>query len=382
MLQIFSRSVRKARRILDIGFVTQNLEVGRQLKEFVTQREGVSLRLLASEKVGPSFDAGGLSVFVYDLDAGKDAQMREFERFMAQRPAQIPVIVLSPAVDDELLRWLLRLRVADWLKTPLSPGELIAACGRVMTQATSARQEVKCITFIGARGGAGATSIAVQAALLAARGKPPNSTCLVDLDLATGACAEYLDLQPAWALDEIIANPARLDNHMLETMTAAHGQGVSVLSARRRFGDGFTFAPEVITRTLDLASQRFQTLVVDLPRHMESWSDAVILGSSDLYVVTEFSVPGLKTARRLLADIATQYGGEVTPKVIVNKYSRSLFGTGLSATEVKELLGDGLAGYVSADDRLLREAIDRGVPTTEVKARNAFAADISKIMGF
>ena len=138
----------------------------------------------------------------------------------------------------------------------------------------------------------------------------------------------------------------------------------------------------MITRTLDLASQRFQTLVVDLPRHMESWSDAVILGSSDLYVVTEFSVPGLKTARRLLADIATQYGGEVTPKVIVNKYSRSLFGTGLSATEVKELLGDGLAGYVSADDRLLREAIDRGVPTTEVKARNAFAADISKIMGF
>jgi pilus assembly protein CpaE len=169
---------------------------------------------------------------------------------------------------------------------------------------------------------------------------------------------------------------------MLETMTATHRQGVSVLSARRKFGDDFGFAPEVITRTLDLASQRYQTLIVDLPRHAESWTDGVILGSSDVFVVTDFSVPGLKTARRMMLDLASQYGGEVNARVIVNKYSRSLFGTGLSVSEVKDLLGDGLAGYVQADDRLLREAIDRGVPTTDIKARNGFASDVAKIVGY
>ena len=155
-----------------------------------------------------------------------------------------------------------------------------------------------------------------------------------------------------------------------------------MISARRKFGDDFGFAPEVITRTLDLASQKFQTLVVDLPRHAESWSDGVILGSSDVFVVTDFSVPGLKTARRMMLDLAAQYGGEVNAKVIVNKYSRSLFGTGLSAGEVKDMLGDGLAGYVSADDRLVREAIDRGIPATDIKGRNAFVSDIAKIVGY
>ena len=221
MLQIFSRSVRKAKRILDIGFVTQDLEIGRQLKDFVSKREGVNLRVVASEKVVPGYDAGGLSVFVYDLDSSNDTSMREFERFMAQRPAHVPVIVLSPAVEDDLVRWLLRLRVADWIKTPLSPGELIAACGRVMTQPGGPKQEVKCLTFMGARGGVGTTSIAIHAALLAAKSQTtPNATCIVDLDLTAGACAEYLDLQPAWALDEIIADPARLDHHMLETSRA------------------------------------------------------------------------------------------------------------------------------------------------------------------
>lgn len=224
MLQLFSRSIRQADPILGIGFVTQNEEVGRQLRDYVAAHDGLDLTLIASSTVGPGFEPGNIRIFVYDLDSATDGSLREFERFMAQRPQQLPVIVLSPAVGDELVRWLLRLRVDDWVKAPLSPGELIAACARVLSHSGSAsRQDLKCLTFVGARGGAGATSVAVHAALLSAQAvksaTPP--TCIIDLDLTGGACAEYLDLRPAWALDEIIANPARLDPHMLEIMTVA-----------------------------------------------------------------------------------------------------------------------------------------------------------------
>lgn len=384
MLQIFSRSVRTANPIMGIGFVTQNEEVGRQLKEYIAQREGVDLSLIASAKVVPGFDARGISIFVYDLESSSEASQREFERFMMQRPQQLPVIVLSPALGDDLVRWLLRLRAADWLKAPLSAGELIAACGRVLSQSIGAKSELKCMTFLGARGGVGATTIAVHSALLAAAKSKSNapSTCIVDLDLTGGACAEYLDLAPAWALDEIIANPARLDPHMMESMTATYKNRIDVLSAQRRFGEAFTFAPEVITRTLDIVSQSHQTLVVDLPRHVENWTDAVILGSSDVYVITDFSVPGLKAARRMVNDLTGQFGELVKPKVIVNKFNRTFFGTGISTSEIKELLGDVLAGHISADDRLLRESIDRGVPTTDIKPRNSFVTELSKILGY
>ena len=384
MLQIFSRSVRSANPIMGIGFVTQNEDVGRQLKEYVAQSEGVDLTLIASAKVVPGFDPRGVSIFVYDLDSSTEAAQREFERFMAQRPQLLPVIVLSPALGDDLVRWLLRLRVADWLKAPLSAGELIAACGRVLSQGGVAKTDLKCMTFLGARGGVGTTSIAVQAALLAAeRSKSTTpTTCVVDLDLTGGACAEYLDIRPAWALDEIIANPARLDPHMLELMTSTYKNTLDVLSAQRKFGEAFTFAPDVITRTLDIVSQSHQTLVVDLPRHVENWTDAVILGSSDIYVITDFSVPGLKAARRMVNDLSQQFGENVKPKVVVNKFNRPLFGTGISSSEMRDLLGDVLAGHISADERLLREAMDRGVPTTDIKPRNSFVNDLSKILGY
>jgi pilus assembly protein CpaE len=119
---------------------------------------------------------------------------------------------------------------------------------------------VKCLTFVGARGGVGATTIALHTALIQARAAAPAiTTCLIDLDLVSGSCADYLDLKANWQIDELIANPARLDSHMLDTMTATHTTGSAVLSAHRKYGEKFSFSEEIITRTLELATRNTRT---------------------------------------------------------------------------------------------------------------------------
>jgi pilus assembly protein CpaE len=285
----------------------------------------------------------------------------------------------------------MRLGAFDYLVKPITPERLAstvrdaiafgAASGRSKTEL---KPTARCLTFIGARGGVGTTSIAVHVALLAARRNKnsSNEACIVDLDLLNGACAEYLDVQPAWDLDEIIADPSRLDGRMVELMTSQHKQGVAVISTRRSFGERFDFPPTIVTRTMDIASQKYQSMIIDLPRYDESWSDGVIMGSSEVFVVTDYSVPGLKAARRMMNDLIAKYGADLKIKVIINKYSRSMFGNVISAATVKDLLGDNFAGYVAADDRLVREAIDRGLPTTDLKSRNAFVSDIAKIVGY
>lgn len=381
MFQIFNRPAVGAKRIMQIGFVTQDAEIGAQLKDFVSKRDGVDLRLIESASVTAGAAPKDIGVFVYDLDATRDASLQEFDRFMNQRPPAVPVIVLSPAITDELVRWFLRLRVADWIKTPLSPGELIAACGRVVSQASPKKQDVKCLTFMGARGGVGATTIAIHAALiLGSKSVPAAPACLIDLDLTSGSCADYLDLAPGWQVEELIANPGRLDNHMLEGMIASHATGIGVLSAQRKFCERQAVGDEVVTRALDLALQKYSNLVIDLPRHAESWTEPVLLGSTQVFVVTEFTIPGLKAAKRLTADIAERFGSEVTPKVVVNKYRRNLLGSSISMHEVKEILRGSFAGTVGEEAKLVREAIDRGIPTTAIKPRNAVMTDLAKIL--
>ncbi len=382
MLQIFGRSAKKGKRILQIGLVTQDTEMSKQLREFVAKRDGVELLMIKSSAVTPTASPKDISIFAYDLSSTAEDSLKEFDRFMTERPQNVPVIVLSPSVEDALLRWFLRLRVSDWVKTPLSPGELISACGRAISQGDVNRQDVKCMTFVGARGGVGTTTLAIHSALIQSRSAAAvASTCLVDLDLVAGACSDYLDLVPNWQIDELISDPARLDSHMLDTMTATHASGIAVVSAHRKFAERFTFSADVVTRTLDLATQKYQNLIVDLPSHTESWSDNVFLGSSQVYIVSDFTVPGLKSARRMVDDITAHYDGEVVPKVIINKYSKSFFAGRLSVNEAKALLRDSLAGFIRDEASLLREAIDRGVPTTEIKKNNSVIVDLLKIVG-
>ena len=86
MLQIFSRTTRNARRILTIGCVTQDAEMGAQFKAFVAERDGVDLTLIHSSAVTATSPPPKVSVFVYDLDVSTESSVREFDRFMQSRP--------------------------------------------------------------------------------------------------------------------------------------------------------------------------------------------------------------------------------------------------------------------------------------------------------
>jgi pilus assembly protein CpaE len=154
-----------------------------------------------------------------------------------------------------------------------------------------------------------------------------------------------------------------------------------VLSARRKFGDSKPIPEDLITKPMDLAAQQFGVMVIDVPRSAGPWLDNVVAGATDLFVVTEFTVPGLKLARNLVNQIVETYGAETKPRVIVNKYERSFFGSNLSSTEAKELLGPYLAGFINTDVKLASEAINRGVFTTDIKPSNKIFSSISKIVG-
>ena len=60
MLQIFGRSTKNAKRILQIGFVTQDTVIGAQLKKFVAERDGLDLRLIESASVTAASKHSGI----------------------------------------------------------------------------------------------------------------------------------------------------------------------------------------------------------------------------------------------------------------------------------------------------------------------------------
>ncbi len=381
MFQYF-KSSSHGQRSLKIGFVSPDATTRKQISDVVGKQEGIEFKFLDRKSITAKSILKDVNVLVYDLDTSSEAELLELDRFMGDRPQSVPVVVISTSMDEELVRWLLRLRVADWLRQPMSAGELMSACGRALSQAQAQKSDVKCMAFLGARGGVGTTTLAIHAALALAKQVPGSpSTCLVDLDFNTGAASDYLDLQPGWQVDELMSDPGRLDALMFGGMLGQHKSGIAVLSAQRKYGLATDFPEDVVTQPLEFALQKYTNLVVDVSRSAEKWANNVLQGATQVFVVTEFTVPGLKSGRRLVNELRDRYGDDIQPKVIVNKYQKSLFGSNLSSTEAKELLGTYLAGFIQDDSRLVNEAINRGIPTTEIKKNNHIQRDLAKIIG-
>ncbi len=322
------------------------------------------------------------AVVVVDLDSKRRESLVALQGLMARTAGAIPVIVLTDSFDDALARWFLQIRVADFLRKPVEPKEVLRACIRALRATDSLPEEQgRILSFMGAAGGVGTTTLAIEGAmlLLKAGGRDADSTCLVDLDVQAGMCADYLDLDPRLDLDEIGPFPERLDSQLLEVMLASHASGLAVVAARGRAAQRRPLDPGVVVRLLDLVSARFDNVVIDLPRAWEPWTDQVLLGSNKVYVVTDMTVPGLRLGRRLAAGIAERMK-EVKPRVVCNRFEQQMFGTGLRRADVERALDGFLAGTVANNYKLVREAIDRGVPLDAVKNGSAVSSDLKKIL--
>jgi pilus assembly protein CpaE len=163
-------------------------------------------------------------------------------------------------------------------------------------------------------------------------------------------------------------------------MLSHHETGLAVISAPHRPAEMRSFDPNVVTRLLDLVSSHFDYVVIDMPRTWFSWTDNVLVGSNKLYIVSEMTVPGLRHAKQLVTAISERLGPDLHPKIIVNRFEQHYFTPGLRRADIKQALGASFAGTIPNNYRLVREAIDRGVPLDEIKAGNNVATELKKLL--
>ncbi len=330
-----------------------------------------------------SFDPGDASVAILDLDAENPDELAALQRLMARLGRRPPVVVVTRGFNAEVARQLVQLRVADFLVKPLNPLDLVRACARVAQGPVEEEvREAEIFTFLPAAGGVGVTTLAIQTAMTLLNSGPRSGvkTCLVDLDFQHGACADYLDLEPRLDLSEIEPRPERLDRQLLEVMLSHHSSGLALIAAPNRPAEMRSFDPNVVTRLLDLVSSHFDYMVIDMPRTWFSWTDNVLTGSNRLFIVSEMTVPGLRHAKKLIAAITERIGPDLNPMVIVNRFEQRLFAPGLRRADIQQALGNAFLGAIPNNYRLVREAIDRGIPLDEVQAGNNVSAELKKLM--
>ena len=103
-------------------------------------------------------------------------------------------------------------------------------------EATSVSGKQPCVThvFLGAKGGAGTTTVAVNSAVELARlSKRP--TVIVDLKPCLGEVALFLGVRPRFTVLDAIENLHRLDKEFLRELVSKHKSGLDILAGSEQF---------------------------------------------------------------------------------------------------------------------------------------------------
>lgn len=146
------------------------------------------------------------------------------------RTANVPVVMLTARSATANQVEGLMAGADDYLVKPSSRQELIASIRATLARAASApeRRIARVISVLGARGGVGATTLAVNLAALFA---DQNRTVLIDFEPG-GTAALQLGLNPSCGLSDLLTYPAdSLDLASIEAALTLHSCGLSLLAA-------------------------------------------------------------------------------------------------------------------------------------------------------
>jgi pilus assembly protein CpaE len=181
------------------------------------------------------------------------------------------VIAIGEHNDVALYRDLQAAGVSDYLVKPLTR-ELVTKAlapktngSGEMGRAASALKLGKMVSFIGARGGVGATTVGANFAWHLAN-RQSRRVALVDLDLQHGDCNLLFSAETTPGLRDALANPLRLDPLLLERIMTQRGERLFVLGGEEPIQDHVQFTPAAVDTLFSVLRSQFHYVIVDVPR--------------------------------------------------------------------------------------------------------------------
>ncbi len=222
------------------------------------------------------------------------------------------VVIAAGQINDvRLYRDLIASGLHDYLLKPLSPDALRDAFASAQTVFSApkhvdpaAERPHVMAAVIGARGGAGASTIATSVAWLMGQAHG-RSSALLDLDVHFGTGALQLDLEPGRGLTDAIENPSRIDGLFIERAMVRANDKLSVLSAEAPINQPLLTDGAAFYQLQEELRTAFEATIVDLPRGMLVAHPHLMHDVSVTVVVCELTLASARDVIRILSWLKT-----------------------------------------------------------------------------
>ncbi|MCC6007257.1 MAG: AAA family ATPase [Rhodobacteraceae bacterium] len=344
--------------------------------------------------------AGQLEVMAVAVTSEDEAQLHPIVQLVRDaRAAGVQVVLVAEGIGPIALHQLMRAGAEDFIPYPLPEGALSDTLDRLRARsapvapaapapaapaqvAPASGREGVILPVHGLSGGVGATTFSVnlawELALLGA--KQGQRVALIDLDFQYGAVATYLDLPRRDAVFELLSDAQRIDAETLgQAMEVYHDQ-LHVLTAPSESLPLDFVGPADIARLLEVATDSFDLVVVDMPSTLVAWTETVLNLAPCYFALIEMDMRSAQNTLRFIRLLKAEELPHEKVRYILNRAPGFADLSGKSRVKrLAESLSITLEVQLADGGKAVTHANDHGAPLAEAAKKNALRKDILKM---
>lgn len=302
------------------------------------------------------------------LDLRQRSEVPPALAVMKREHPTIGVVILAGRLDPALMLEAMRAGVTEWVVDPVRAPELVQAVQRAAGEKL-ASQPAEVFAVIGAKGGVGATTLAVNVAT-ALSSIADGKTLLIDLHPAGGDAALFLGAEPAFTLSDALENTHRLDEAFLKGIVMKTAAGPDLLASPERAPAAAVDSGR-LRAVVEFASRCYRFVVLDAPRGDAALEETLGLVTAITVVATQ-EIGAIKAASRMAAALRQRYGAERV-RVVVNRYDRA---ADIGSEDLERAIGGRIGHKFPSNYRLAIDALNKGRPIV-VDNHNKLAASFA-----
>ena len=352
-------------------------------------------------------DAQSLEFVAIAVDATDEADLDRITNIIKQAKSRgVKVVLIADKISPVALHQLLRLGAEDFVPYPLPEGALHEAIEKIRrpapvpalilgsgggdrSDATIATPGFKAkgdrdgvvLPVHGLAGGSGASTFATNLAWeLATVSKDAPRVCLIDFDFQFGSVATYLDLPRKEAVFDLLSDAANTDSDSLLQSMLTFNDKLHVLTAPADMLPLDILGAEDVGRIVDMARSNFDFVVIDMPKTIVSWTEAVLSRAHVYFALMELDLRSAQNVLRMVRALKAEGLPHEKLRFVLNRAPRF---TDLSSKSRVKRMSESLdiAVEVHLPDGGIQvtQANDHGLPLSETAAKNPLRKEIQKL---
>lgn len=314
----------------------------------------------ASDPITRRMRAANPDVTLFDIPSDNAPVALRAIELLHQELPDTAIFAIGTLNHPQVIVNAMRAGAREFIERPTNTTDLLEAFVRLTSAQRRGRQEGlrgKVFSVINAKGGNGATTVAVNLAL--ALQSAYGQTALVDL-APLGHAALHMNLKPVFTVADATRNLHRMDASLLESFMTRHSGGLQLLAGTNVPAAVDPSTAEFV-RLFDMLVTHYRYVVVDASSRFDAASRLIASLSETVLLVACSDVASLWSAARVQQYLG-ETGSRERVRLVLNRYRKV---PGFSEADAEAAVGAKLIWHVPNQYFAVSNAIDRGTPVMD-----------------